>query len=320
MAEFALVCASHSPLMNFVEPPPGVRAKVDEAFAEARSFVADFDPDLVVLFGPDHYNGVFYDMMPPFCVGAAASSIGDWESTAGDVRVDRDVAYRILKTTLDADLDTTLSELLFVDHGFVQPLDLLFGGIDRVPVVPIFINSVAEPLGPPRRARLLGDAVGHALADLDRRILILGSGGLSHNPPAPRLEGATPEVAARLRGGGRRLTPAERAERERRVISTARDFANGVASIQPLNPGWDKDFLELTASGNVQAVDGWTTEWCAEQAGNSSHEVRTWVAAFAALAVQGPYDVTSNFYEPIEEWIAGFAIQHAVLTSPRQTR
>jgi len=72
-----LVAMSHSPLMAFNEPAPGVRDRVDAAFAEARLFISDFAPELVVLFGPDHYNGFFYDMMPSFCIGAAAESIGD---------------------------------------------------------------------------------------------------------------------------------------------------------------------------------------------------------------------------------------------------
>ena len=31
-----------------------------------------FDPDLVVVFGPDHFNGFFYELMPAFCIGTAA--------------------------------------------------------------------------------------------------------------------------------------------------------------------------------------------------------------------------------------------------------
>src|SRR3954451_22040379 len=213
MGEFALVCTSHSPLMNYVEPGPGVRAEVDRAFDEARRFIVDFDPELVVIFGPDHYNGIFYDMLPPFCVGAAANSIGDYDSPAGDLNVDRSVAYAITEGVLAADIDVALSEALYVDHGFAQPLELLLGGLTRVPAVPIFINSVAEPLGPPKRARLLGDAVGRALCTLDRRILFVGSGGLSHDPPAPRMSTASPEVVRRLVGGSRHPSPAERAAR-----------------------------------------------------------------------------------------------------------
>ena len=43
-------------------------------------------------------------------------------------------------------------------------------------------------------------------------------------------------------------------------------------------------------------------------AGHSSHEVRTWVAAYSALAACGDYAVSYEFYRPIKEYIAGFAV------------
>ena len=199
----ALVTISHSPLMGFTEPADQARERVEAAFDGARRFIADFAPELAVIFGPDHYNGFFYDMMPPFCIGAAAESIGDYDTPAGALPVDRDAALALVRGVLDAEIDVTLSERMYVDHGFAQPLQVLLGGIDRVPVVPVFINCVAVPLGPARRARLLGQAIGRAVAGLGRRVLFIGSGGLSHDPPVPTLEGAAPEVAAQLISEGR---------------------------------------------------------------------------------------------------------------------
>ena len=88
----ALVTMSHSPLMGFTEPAVDTRWRVHMALGGARKFVAEFDPQLVVLFGPDHYNGFFYDMMPSFCIGASAESIGDYDTPAGPLLVDHDVA------------------------------------------------------------------------------------------------------------------------------------------------------------------------------------------------------------------------------------
>ena len=44
-------------------------------------------------------------------------------------------------------------------------------------------------------------------------------------------------------------------------------------------------------------------------AGASAHEVKTWVAANAAMnaATGGHYQVQSRYYRAIPEWIAGFA-------------
>ncbi|MFD0478332.1 3-carboxyethylcatechol 2,3-dioxygenase [Nonomuraea thailandensis] len=180
------------------DPAPDVLAAVDAAVDEARAFVRAFDPELVVLYAPDHYNGFFYKEMPPFCLATEANAVGDFGSAAGPLSVDTEAARAIARDVLDHGVDLTISARMTVDHGFVQPLEVLFGGIDRVPVVPVFVNGVATPLGPVSRIRALGTAIGEAAAELDRRVLFLGSGGLSHDPPVPVLDGAPPRVADAL--------------------------------------------------------------------------------------------------------------------------
>jgi len=306
----ALCTLSHSPLMKGNPPPADVADAVGEALERARELVATYDPDLVVLFAPDHYNGVFYDLMPPFCIGAEATSVGDYGSEAGPLDVDRDAARRLIEHVLDSGIDVAQSERMTVDHGFVQPLELLFGSLRAKRVVPVFLNCVAEPLGPMARIRLLGEAIGRAASELDRRVLLVGSGGLSHDPPVPRLGEVGPEIAERLIAG-RNLTPEQRAVREQRVLDAGRAFAAGTATIAPLNPTWDQEFMALLAAGDVRAIDAWSNAEVAALAGHSGHEVRTWVAAYAALSTAGPYDVTHSFYRPIPEWIAGFGITNA---------
>ena len=56
----ALLTCSHSPLLEHADLEPRVASELDTEFAHARQFVQDYDPDLVVNFGPDHYNGFFY--------------------------------------------------------------------------------------------------------------------------------------------------------------------------------------------------------------------------------------------------------------------
>ncbi|MFF3503209.1 3-carboxyethylcatechol 2,3-dioxygenase [Streptomyces sp. NPDC003247] len=309
----ALCCLSHSPLMEYVQPPGDVRARVDTALAGARAFTRDFDPELVVIFAPDHYNGFFYDMMPPFCIGGRAHAIGDFKTPEGPLSVDHAAALAITEAALADGVDTALSEDMVVDHGFSQPLDLLLGGIDALPVVPVFINSVAEPLVPVRRIRALGEAIGRAAAGLGKRVLVIGSGGLSHDPPVPRMaEADTAEKVARLINN-RNPGDEARAARQARTIAAAEAFAKGESDMHPLNPDWDNLVLDVLGDpARRTETDAWSNAWFAEQAGNSAHEVRTWIAAHAALSAVGPYQVTSRFYEAIEAWIAGFAVTTAV--------
>ncbi|WP_194903792.1 3-carboxyethylcatechol 2,3-dioxygenase [Catenulispora rubra] len=307
----ALCTTSHSPLIGLHDPEPGVRAEVDEVLGRARAFVAEFDPDLVVLFAPDHYNGFLYDLMPPFCIGAAATSVGDYGLPAGPLDVDRDAALGIARSVLRAGIDVAVSEDMQVDHGVVQPLTFLFPALTAVPVVPVFINCVADPLGPAVRARLLGGAVGDALRGTERRVLVVGSGGLSHDPPVPRLSEAPPEVVERLKHG-RNPSREQRARRESGTVAAAREFTQGRGGFRPLNPEWDALVLRSLAAGDFAAVDEQPNEWFVKEGGHSAHEVRTWIAAYAALASQGHYEVLSTYYRAIPEWFAGFATTTAV--------
>lgn len=302
---------SHSPLLNLPGPSLELLDDIDSASKEARAFVRAFDPELVVIFSPDHYNGFFYRLMPPFCIGTAATGVGDYGTHTGPLTVPADIATACAEALWEAGVDVAMSSSMEVDHGTVQPLETLFGDAGSIPVIPVFINSVATPLGPIKRARALGTAVGDFLATLDKRVLVVGSGGLSHDPPVPTLATAPAAALGRI-VHGEPMSTEQRAARQTAVIAAAHDFAHGESPLQPLNPDWDHALLELLDANRVGDVDGWSNSWIAAEAGNSAHEVRTWVAAFAALAAQGPYETRQRYYRAAPELIAGFAVRTAV--------
>ena len=124
----ALCCMSHSPLLNLPGPSRDLLDDIEGAIAQAREFVRDYDPELVVIFSPDHYNGFFYKVMPPFCIGTerqrsrrlrhACRSAGCSRGPGGS---------QCAKAVLDAGVDVAVSASMDVDHGTVQPLEKLFG-------------------------------------------------------------------------------------------------------------------------------------------------------------------------------------------------
>ncbi|MGO8768347.1 3-carboxyethylcatechol 2,3-dioxygenase, partial [Mycobacterium sp.] len=230
---------------------------------------------------------------------------------AGPLDVPEDLANDCARAVLGAGVDVAVSVSMDVDHGTVQPLEKLFGDATARPVIPIFVNAVAVPLGPLHRCRALGAAVGNYLAGLDKRVLVLGSGGLSHSPPVPTLASAPPPVLERI-VHGQPMTPQQRESRQVAVIDAAKSFAAGVGALQPLNPEWDHRFLEIIDSGRLSELDKWSNSFVVHEGGSSAQEIRTWVAAFAALAAAGPYQTTMRYYKPAPDLIAGFAIRTAV--------
>jgi 2,3-dihydroxyphenylpropionate 1,2-dioxygenase len=190
-----------------------------------------------------------------------------------------------------------------VDHGVSQPLEVLLGSIGARPTVPVFVNAAAPPRAPFARARALGAAVGRWAAALDRRVLLVGSGGLAHDPPTPLLEGAPPELRERLVVGS---TAEARAAREAGVAELAHAFVAGRAPLLPLDAAFDAAFVELVAEGRLAEVDAWHDDELTARHGRAVHEVRTWVAALSGLAAVGPYEVVHRHVQVVPEWIVGY--------------
>ena len=301
-----LHCMSHSPLFGHVDPEQSVLEEVNTVINDARQRIAAFAPDLIILFAPDHYNGFFYDVMPSFCIGTVAHAIGDFGTLAGPLLVPQALAESCATAVLERGIDSAVSYRMQLDHGAAQPLEFLIGGLQKIPVIPVFINSVATPLPSFQRARLLGEAIGQWARLLDKRVLFLGSGGLSHQPPVPELAKVDGLMADRLKGSGRHLPADEREARTQRVINAAKTFSQDQHSLHPLNPEWDQYFLSVLEAGDLQALDRVINQELSDRAGKSTHEIKTWVAAFAALSSFGCYQTTDKYYRPIPEWIAGF--------------
>lgn len=303
-----LQCLSHTPLKGYFDPEAAVVREVAGLVATLRAEVEAFDPEVIYLFWPDHLNGFFLELMPQFCIGMAAESVGDYQTTAGPLNVPRTLAEACAQAVVDAGIDLGFSYRMQVDHGCAQPLEELTGALDRYPVVPIFINSVAPPVVSFQRARLLGEAVGRFARTQGQRALFIGSGGLSHNPPVPQLATATdPEVIARLISN-RNPSPEARAARQARTIAAAEAFTAGTSTLHPLNAEWDRKLMEQLAARDWAALDAYRNADITADAGGSAHEVKTWVAAVAAMdaACSGAWQAEERYYREIPEWIAGF--------------
>jgi protocatechuate 4,5-dioxygenase beta chain len=88
------------------------------------------------------------------------------------------------------EFDLTLVNKMEVDHGLTVPLSLMFGQPDDwpCPVVPLCVNVVQYPPPTGNRCYNLGKAIRKAVEsyDKDMKVVILGTGGMSHQLQAER--------------------------------------------------------------------------------------------------------------------------------------
>ena len=315
-----LICASHSPLMEFASPQRAEQeTNVRAAFEKMAAEVKAFDPTLIITFGPDHFNGFFYDLMPSFCVGIRATAAGDWNYGAENnkINVPEETALHLVRRVLDEGVDVAYSYRMQADHGVTQPLHFLCDGqLDRYPTIPVFINGAAAPMPTTKRTVALGRAIGQFIKSLNlenERVLILGTGGLSHDPPTPQMGSVPPEVEEFLIAGRNPSTEARHA-RQAKIIAVGQKLAAGDTSVAvPLNAEWDIALLETFKNADFAAIETMTEAEIRRDGGRGGQEVRSWIAAFAALSELGEYQMTTQVYEAISEWIAGFGIVSAEL-------
>ena len=200
-----------------------------------------------------------------------------------------------------------------VDHAFSQTIHLMLGGLDKKPLIPIFINCITKPFVPLRRSRLLGEAVGKHARSLGKRILFLASGGLSHHPTRyyPAWGDGEKAVAAWQLSGGEHpdsLTREQWLQRLRDMHHEGAEMIAGgtrTARDMCLNETADRRFLELLTAANLKEFDGWDQESLVAEAGIGSMELHTWIAATAAhLACGGDKPLVRHYSVALEIGIA----------------
>lgn len=306
MTKRAFLGMSHSPLYGLNPVSAQVEEKLRDALENTRELVRSFDPELVVLIGPDHYNGFFNELMPPFCIGAQAVSVGDYLTPAGPLNVDREHALDLSRHLMDNDFDVAVSYRMEVDHGFSQALQFMWGDLDTPPVIPLFMNAVADPTVPRiRRCRQLGHAIGKWLDTLGLRTLVIGSGGLSHEPPVPTLNHPDPEVRERITVKSKPSIEQIKAKTQR-VMAAGMALASGRSDMKPLAPLWDQRWMEAIETADLDSLEKLTEVSITRDAGMSAHESKTWVIARAAARESSITGM--RHYQEIPELIAGYGI------------
>lgn len=280
MGKKLTLCASHAPGMDRdIEGALGKEFR--RGIAEARERVEEFDPELVVLFGGDHRRA-FARVAPSFAVAYTADLLPEGGHESASLNVPTELARELAFSLVAADFDIAVGRDVSLDHAFGQPLHHYLDDPATIEVIPMPVNCASPPLPSAARALAFGRQVGAFFDQLDKRVLFIGTGGLSHSPPSLEDERH------------------DKSEEERRAqIQAGKEKAS-----QAIKPEWDKAFLD--------AVGRWDetellrlADRATEDAGVGANEVRTWLAAGAA---GGGRPITPLAYEPVADWITGMGV------------
>jgi protocatechuate 4,5-dioxygenase, beta chain len=159
------------------------------AYERVRGWVRELKPDTVVVVYNDHGAAFSLDLVPTFVVGTGPEYLPADEgrgrravpSFVGDV----DLAWHVVDQVIPNGFDLTVGQEFGLDHGFTVPMSAVFGtGLTQWPVevIPVAVNVVQQPTPTAQRCFELGRSIRAAVEsfDGDRRVLVIGTGGMSH--------------------------------------------------------------------------------------------------------------------------------------------
>ncbi len=295
-------------------------ARVFGAIEQARAFVEDASPTLIVAFLDDHFDNHYRSLMPTLTIPVAAAHAGPgpWKemlrlSDDTVIPCPEDLAEDMLRRLVAGRFDVTRMGSCMYGNNLIVPLTLVRPRMD-VPVLPILINVFSPPLISPARALELGRAV-RAVVDTwpDERVLFLGTGGLSHWPPIWAAERPADEFLVRMKRY-QTLGP-EALEDDPDVITDIGPYERTMAAEMGdavVNPDWDRMFLDLLSKGDTGTLASWTYADIEAGGGHGGHEILNWLAVAGAMG-DAPCDVL--VYSPTREWICGTGV--VVYSAPR---
>ncbi len=302
------VMASHTTLMNTkwdaVDHLPRAH-QFRNGLAAAKQSLIEADVDVVMVIGPNHFRGFWLDLMPTFTIGVGeVIGAGEHGTPSGLLPSDAPLARHLVEQFNAHDFDPAFSLRLTVDHGIAHAVQYIVP--EGMPIVPIVINSFAPPLPSLARCAALGEAIAAAVATdgEDRRVAVIGSGGLSHTLPFPDWRSPTSDddeflVRSWLDG---RNDWASFEDRRRGIV---------LAAPSVINETFDEMVLATLAAGDGKRLLKHQND-LVQTAGNGANELRNWITATAACGWARSRTIA---YSAMPEWLTGMAV--AVIDSPK---
>jgi len=168
--------------------------RVFSGFERTKEWMAAAKPDVVIGIYNDHASAFSVELVPTFALGCATefppADEGWGPRPVPVVKGHPELAAHIAQSVILDEFDLTVVNRMEVDHGLTVPLNLLFGSPAEWPcrVIPLAVNVVLYPPPTGRRCFMLGRALRKAIRSWpeDLRVLILGTGGMSHQISGPR--------------------------------------------------------------------------------------------------------------------------------------
>lgn len=173
-----------------------------DGYDVAKEWMSAQKPDVAVVIFNDHGNTFFLDRVPTFAVGVAnrynPADEGWGPRPIPAFEGASEMGWHLVDRMVERHFDPMICREIDVDHGCQVPMELFFGRPEAWPVkiIPIWVNTIQFPIPTPQRCWELGQVLREAIESWpgDERVVIMGTGGLSHQLQGRRAGFINPEA------------------------------------------------------------------------------------------------------------------------------
>jgi len=199
------VASSHTPTIGFAldkqKQDDPVWAPIFDAYTPVQRWLAEQQPDVLLMIFNDHVTSFFFDHYSHFALG-----IGEWYPVADEgggpralppVRGHARLAHHIAAGLVADEFDLSYFQDKALDHGCFSPLSMLWPHAPDWPgaIVPLQIGVLEFPIPSARRCYKLGQSLRRAIENYpeDLKVVLVATGGLSHQVHGERCGFNNPE-------------------------------------------------------------------------------------------------------------------------------
>lgn len=157
------------------------------AYENMHAWIKEKKVDVILFLYNDHLNNFEINNYPTFALGLAEEmpvlDEGFGKRNFNNVPSNQEFGKYLAKFLVNEEFDISLCHELGLDHGIMSILPMMVGDDLQVPVVPLAVNVIQEPLPKPKRLWKLGQCLGKAVESYpeDINVLVVSAGGLSHH-------------------------------------------------------------------------------------------------------------------------------------------
>ncbi|WP_330212002.1 protocatechuate 3,4-dioxygenase [Pseudomonas sp. Z18(2022)] len=179
----------HVPLMCVMPDAPSAeqRQVCWDAFATIGRRLTELEVDTVIVVGDDHYT-----LFGPQCIPSVLIGIGDlygpvepWLTVPRSrIANNEPLAQHIMRYGHRNGVDWAVAKSLTVDHSVFVPYHHVIRPLERVRMIPVYLNTGVDPLIDSRRCYQIGRSIADAVDAWsgNERVAVFASGGIAHWP------------------------------------------------------------------------------------------------------------------------------------------